>query len=503
VLRGKVRARLIALLLPLAWPALTAAQTGAATAAAASRPPVPRTPQARGADAAPRVVEALGALTDWVKGRGGTASVRISEADTRRVWAEHTPDVALNPASNMKVLTAAAALDRLGPEWRASTGLYGEVVGGRVETLVLRGEGDPSLGVADLCELGRALSHLGVKTVGRILVDQSRFDDRFVPPAFEQQPDEWASFRAPVSAVALERNAVTMHVVAARAGEPARVWFEPPGVVSVEGSVQTERAGSGETIQLAMEPRPDALVARIGGHVAEGLPRLRFERRLDDPRRAPGLALAAILGELSIEVSGGVALGGSDVRGRLVFHESAPLGELVKELGKNSDNFYAEMLLEALGAEAGAVPASSASGASALSSWLEAHQLSTPSTRISNGSGLFDANRVSAATLAGVLELAYRTPAIYPEFLAQLAIGGVDGTLRSRFRNLSPRRIVRAKTGTLAAAIALSGYVLSARGQAPIAFAFVINGIEGYTGEARQRIDRVIEAIARTRAEQP
>ena len=207
MLRGKVRARLIALLLPLAWPALTAAQTGAGAApAAAARPQAPRAAPAT--SVAPRVAEAVAALTDWVKGRGGTASVRISEADSGRTWAEFSPDLALNPASNMKVLTAAAALDRLGPEYRASTGLYGELTAGRVETLVLRGEGDPSLDVADLWELGRALSHLGVTQVGRILVDQSRFDDRFVPPAFEQQPDEWASFRAPVSAVALERSAL-------------------------------------------------------------------------------------------------------------------------------------------------------------------------------------------------------------------------------------------------------------------------------------------------------
>ena len=468
---------------------------GAAVAVAQPKPPP-------AAEVAPRVVEAVGALVDWVKGRGGADSVRIVAADTGRVWAEHAPGLALNPASNMKVLTAAVALDRLGPEYRLSTGLYGEVVNGRVEALVLRGEGDPSLGIGDLWGLARALDRLGVTQVGRILVDQSRFDERFVPPAFEQQPDEWASFRAPVSAVALERNAVTLHVLPARAGTPARIWFEPPGVVSVEGSVETRRPGSGESIQLAMEPRPDALVARVGGHVAEGMPRLRFERRIDDPRRAPGLALAALLGELKIAVQGGVALGGAEVKSRLVFHESAPLGELVKELGKNSDNFYAEMLLEVLGADAGAVPASSQRGALVVSSWLAEHQLSSPDTRIMNGSGLFDANRVSAGTLAGVLELAYRAPAIYPEFLAQLAIGGVDGTLRSRFRTLSPRRIVRAKTGTLAAAIGLSGYVLSARGQAPIAFSFLINGIEGYTGEARQRIDRVIEAIARTRAEQ-
>jgi D-alanyl-D-alanine carboxypeptidase/D-alanyl-D-alanine-endopeptidase (penicillin-binding protein 4) len=486
VLRGKVPAVLIALLLAFGWPSGALAQTTAG--AAASRP------------VAPRVAEALRSLADWVKGRGGVLSVRISEADTGNVWAEATPELALNPASNMKVLTAAIALDRLGSEYRFSTGLYGDIAAGRVDPLVLRGQGDPSLGTADLWQLGRALAHLGVSEVGNILVDQARFDDQFVPPAFEQQPNEWAGFRAPVSAVALERNAVTLVVLPTVAGQPARVWFEPPGVVTLDGGVETGRPGSGEGIQLSMEARADALIGHVSGHAAQGLPRLRFDRRLDDPRRAPGLALAAILGESGVHVQGNVALGGATVKQRLVFHESAPLAQLLPELGKNSDNFYAEMILKVLGAETKAAPARSQDGAQALLAWLTASGLAGADTRVENGSGLFDANRVSAKTIVGVLGQVYRNPALYPEFLAQLSIGGVDGTLRSRFRNLLPKRSIRAKTGTLSAAIALSGYALSERGKAPVAFSFLVNQIEGNTGEARQRIDKVVEAIARTRA---
>jgi serine-type D-Ala-D-Ala carboxypeptidase/endopeptidase (penicillin-binding protein 4) len=505
VLRGKVRAVLIVLVLPLAWPAASPAQneTGVTSAPPATAPAAPAAPAKapRPRRSAPRVSAALAELVDWVKGRGGLASVRISDSDTGAIWAEANPALPLNPASNMKVLTAAAALSRLGAEYRFSTGLYGEVVGGRVDPLVLRGHGDPSLGVRDLWELARALGHLGVKEVGSILVDQSRFDEQFVPPGFEQQPKEWAGFRAPVSAVALERNAVTLHVLAAGVGQPAQAWFEPPGVVTIDGVIETRRPGSGEAIQLSMEARPDALVAHIGGHVAEGLPRLRFSRRLDDPRRAPGLALSALLAEREIRVTGSVALGGAAVKPRLVFHESEPLEDLLQELGKNSDNFYAETFFKVLGAETAALPARSADGARAVLGWLSEHDLVSPGTRIENGSGLFDTNRVSAETLVGTLAAVYRSPAIYPEFLAQLSIGGVDGTLRSRFRALTPKRSVRAKTGTLSAAIGLSGYLLSNRGLAPVAFSFLINDIEGYTGEARQRIDRVVEAIAKTLAQ--
>jgi D-alanyl-D-alanine carboxypeptidase/D-alanyl-D-alanine-endopeptidase (penicillin-binding protein 4) len=492
VLRGNVTSLLLALTLAPAWTAPASAQSSKPAAAAAARPR---------ASAAPRVVDALAALGAWVKSVGGTVSVRVSEADSGNVWAELNPTLPLNPASNMKVLTAAAALTRLGSEYRYSTGLYGEIDAGKVDPLVLRGHGDPSLETADLWELAHALRNLGVTQVGNIQVDQSRFDAQFVPPAFEQQPDEWAAFRAPVSAVALERNAVTLHVLPTRAGEPARAWFEPPGVVSVEGSIETQRPGSRESIQLSMEPRPDALVAHIGGHVAEGLPRMRFDRRLDDPRRSAGLALAAILAECGVPVHGSVALGGEAVKQRLVFHESAPLGQLLAEMGKNSDNFYAEMVLETLGADLAGAPAKSQEGAKAVLSWLAELGLSAPDTRIQNGSGLFDADRVSAKTMTGVLQHVYRNPAVYPEFLAQLAIGGVDGTLRHRFRKLSPKRSVRAKTGTLSGAIALSGYALSSSGKAPITFSFLINQIEGHTGDARRQIDQVVEAIVRTRAE--
>jgi D-alanyl-D-alanine carboxypeptidase/D-alanyl-D-alanine-endopeptidase (penicillin-binding protein 4) len=488
-------------------PAQTAAATGPAPAPAAAEAPAhssagaPRPGPARPA-AAPaepergRVVEALQALADWVRGRGGTLSARVVDSDSGFVWAEFGAQSALNPASNMKVITTAVALERLGSEFRFSTGLYGKQEGDRVDSLVLRGQGDPSLGTEDLWQLARALRSLGVSKVGQILVDQSRFDDQFVPPAFEQQPDEWASFRAPVSAVALERNAVTLNVLPGEAGQPARAWFEPPGIVTIEGAVETRRPGAGEGVQLSLQTRGTELVAQLGGYAAKGMGRLRYERRLDDPRRAPGLALRELLIASGIQVSGAVGLGGKSDEPRLAFHESDTLGHLVSELGKNSDNFYAEMLFKALGADATGGPARSEDGARVVQQWLSQHGLWSPDTRIANGSGLFDANRVSATTISGTLLAVRQNPALYPEFLAQLAIGGVDGTLHSRFRKLRAQRIVRAKTGTLAAAVALSGYVLGPDNRSSMIFSLLVNGLEGQAAAVREHMDRVVEVIA-------
>ena len=121
----------------------------------------------------------------------------VAASDERRL---------VNPASNTKVLTAAAVLDRMGPDYRFTTGLFGHLKDGVVGALVLRGNGDPSLETDELFELANALRQQGVRRVDGILVDQSHFDDAFVPPAFSQQPGEWAPFRAPISAVSLRET---------------------------------------------------------------------------------------------------------------------------------------------------------------------------------------------------------------------------------------------------------------------------------------------------------
>src|SRR5690606_38066936 len=101
--------------------------------------------------------------------------------------------------------------------------VYGTVRDDAIERLVLRGHGDPSLEEHGLWRLAHALKSRGVRRVDSLLVDQSFFDDQFVPPAFDQQPDEWSAFRAPISAIALARNTVTLNVIPRRANTEARV----------------------------------------------------------------------------------------------------------------------------------------------------------------------------------------------------------------------------------------------------------------------------------------
>ena len=173
---------------------------------------------------------------------------------------------------------------------------------------------------------------------------------------------------------------------------------------------------------------------------------------------------------------------------------SAPLATLLTGVGKWSDNFTAEMLLKILGAEAQR-PGTSAAGVIAVREELAQHVVDTEGLVMVNGSGLFDGNQVAPRHLTQTLVAAYHDPAIRAEYVAQLAVGGSDGTLQTRLRDLPAPRMVRAKTGTLRDVIALSGYVLGDP-EHSVAFSFLANGIAGRQADARALADAMVRALA-------
>lgn len=471
----------------------TAAFTLGATVAAAARaradaPP----PEATG------VVRALDDLAAWAVAQKAQLSALAVEIGSGRELAASSPGALLNPASNQKILTAATALHALGPEHRFTTALFGRISGETLSELVLRSDGDPDLSTRDVDELVRRVLLRGVRSIsGDVLVDQSAFDSVWEPPAYEQRPNDWAAYRAPVSAVAVARNALTVHVLADPQGKAARTWIEPPGIAETRGTVKTGRAGGAQAVGLTVHAAGSNLVVELGGSVPSGRGELSFTRRLGEPALAPARVLRALLLARGVAVPGGVGQGRAKPGDALVVHRSAPLGQIIHSLGKQSDNFTAEMLLKALGRKRTGAAGSSAEGAAAVEDYLRTLGLLEPGVRVGNGSGLFDTNRVSANALARVLSSAYLDPRVGADLVASLAIGGVDGTLSQRFQKLAAQRGVRAKTGTLANVVALSGYVLHSAPRAPVAFSILVNGAAGRIGEARRLMDAVVEAIAR------
>jgi serine-type D-Ala-D-Ala carboxypeptidase/endopeptidase (penicillin-binding protein 4) len=270
-----------------------------------------------------------------------------------------------------------------------------------------------------------------------------------------------------------------------------------PDYFAVEANVGTATSGA-PSITAEQKARGDQLALKIGGSVPMGIRGVGYERRIDAPLPYAGQCLKAALRSMRVQgalrVSVGVPPSGLPM---LVGHESEPLSVLLEPVGKNSDNFYAEMVLKVIGAHASHRPGSSKAGAERAQAMLEQAGVPRGAATLVNGSGLFKGGAIAPDHLVKVLLLAYASPATRSEYVSQLAVGGEDGTLRNRMKDLPRARIVRAKTGTLDDVIALSGYVLGPTPDRALAFSILLNGIGGKQWQARALADDLVRALAR------
>jgi D-alanyl-D-alanine carboxypeptidase/D-alanyl-D-alanine-endopeptidase (penicillin-binding protein 4) len=443
-------------------------------------------------------------LDEWVQKKGGRIYGALVDLSTDEWLFRSAETQAVNPASNAKLVTAAAVLELLGTDYQFQTALLGNIDDkGHASRLVLRGGGAPDLTTPDLWRLIQVALGRGLGSVQDIVVDQSRFSEDYVPPAFEQQPGEWAPFRAPISALSLNGNAVSLNVFATKSGEGARVWYDPPGIVVEEGRVLTSEVGKGDQVSWSLDPQKDKMRphSRVGGQLAEGLGRRRYSRRLEVPRLAPGLALRAILQEAGVKVLGTLTLGQVAKEENLATWTSKPASELIRAMGKESDNFVAEMMLVALsdaqlpgkkGEMKEELPWSSKRGAEVVSAWLKEKGILTDDIVVKNGSGLFNANRLSAELITKLLASLEDNPRVYQDFVSHLAIGATDGTLENRMKGSPLAARIRAKTGTLRNVDALSGYIQRPMGKPPAAFSLILVNTQASHAAIRAKVDESV-----------
>jgi serine-type D-Ala-D-Ala carboxypeptidase/endopeptidase (penicillin-binding protein 4) len=202
-------------------------------------------------------------------------------------------------------------------------------------------------------------------------------------------------------------------------------------------------------------------------------------------------ALYRALRTAGVKVSGGIRRGRAPAGAALVAVDASPrVGTMLRAMGKNSDNFTAEMLLKAVGASAYG-RGTTAGGARRARQALRDLGLDLTGTRIADGSGLSSSDRTTTALLARLLAAASRAPALAAPLRRSLSIAGRDGTLKNRMTSGPARGVVRAKTGTLNISSALSGYA------GPYAFSIIVNGRAVDQTAAHRLQDRIAQYLAR------
>lgn len=431
-------------------------------------------------------------------GLSDDVGIAVVDAQSGRPIFQHHAERPMNPASNQKLVTAFAALRALGPDFTMRTAVYGNLEGDAVRGgLALRGYGDPDLTRGDLMALAADVADQGVRRVDRIIVDATYFDDQILPPAFGQQPNEVAAFRAPISAIAVDRNAYVLRVLpGGEVGASAQVRLAGAGYFDLQNRITTAEPGR---LNVIADQRGDGprMTLRVSGTIPVDVRGVSYRRRIENPLPWVGYVFAEALRAQGIRVGDGVSVGDTPNGAALLAStESDQVATLIHALGKWSDNFVAEMLFKVIGAERHR-PGRAEDAVAAVRAELEEAGVGLQGVEIVNGSGLFDGNLIAPQRLTEVLRAAWNDPGIRAEYVGSLAVGGVDGTLRRRLGDLPAPRVVRAKTGTLAGVIALSGYVLGPEPGQAYAFSYLANDVRGRHGPARGLADQIATTLAR------
>jgi serine-type D-Ala-D-Ala carboxypeptidase/endopeptidase (penicillin-binding protein 4) len=373
----------------------------------------------------------------------------------------HEARDSMNPASVMKLVTTYAALELLGPAYRWKTEVY--VDGNDV---VLKGYGDPKLNLESFWMLLRALRGRGLRDIrGDLVLDRSWFG-----PVADGRIDDDAFRPYNVAPDALLVNFKSLRFTFLPADAGVRVFAEPalPGLELVN-SLKLAEGGCPEGKAFRSLLQADFRSKPPRASFTGAYPLSCGEKELNVALYEPQEYVAAMVKQLWAEMGGSwagvVRQGSASPAARLVYlHESEPLAEIVRDINKFSNNVMARQLYLTLAAEMGGAPARPELGLVAIRQLLVQRGIKAPELVMENGSGLSRLERASAATLAAVLQAAWKS-AVMPEFVSSLPVVAADGTMKKRLLGAGVAGHAHIKTGLLQDARSIAGYVLDRHGQ--------------------------------------
>jgi D-alanyl-D-alanine carboxypeptidase/D-alanyl-D-alanine-endopeptidase (penicillin-binding protein 4) len=445
-------------------------------------------------------------------GPGTRFGIVVATEDGREVVAIN-PDERFIPASNTKMFTTAAAfatlngLDQPDASGGASVRLDGE--GKKVPDVILKGHGDARLSSASDC-IANCLAALAdavasrTKLVGNVVGDDSLFPDQRWSPGMSWNNIPSRSGTA-TSALSLDDNELPLRVSATSAGKA-------PNIESLSYYIIDNRAvtvASGATA-LSVDRLPNSREVRLSGTIAAGAEPETLRLAIDDPAHFAAWRFKSLLEARGVKVRGEVearhrpvsAIDDPKVRGRappprapmaepLAKLTPPPLAQDLTHINKVSQNLHAELMLRRVGHANGT--GSIADGIAGIRSMLEQAGVPRTGWDLSDGSGMSTYNRLAPRSVVTFLRWVSAQP-WGSAWRETLPIAGVDGTLTRRFKGTSLEQRLFAKTGTLNATNALSGYMTGKSGRTLLFSAYANDVPEGVS--ASRTMDAALELIA-------
>lgn len=418
---------------------------------------------------------------------GALTGISIRSAKTGEMIYERGAQTRLRPASNLKLLTAAAALETLGEDHVFQTELYingvqvGQVLQGDV---YLKGKGDPTLLEKDFDELAASLKQRRVKLVhGDLIGDDSWYDD----VRYSQDlvwSDEQEYYGAAVSALTASPNedydtgTIIVEVTPGeKPGKMATVKLKPEtDYVKVINKTKTESVDGNKEIEVERSHGTDVIT--VTGTIPEHAGVTKEWISVKDPTEYALSLFKKSMRKHGIKVSGERKKGKTPVGADLIAtHQSMPLSQLLIPFMKLSNNGHAEVLVKEMGKEAER-EGSWKDGLKVARNLMNGMGLDMQTIIMRDGSGISQVNMVPANEITKLL-YAVQEKTWFPAYLNALPIAGdenrmVGGTLRKRMKGTNAAGNVRAKTGTISGTSSLSGYVTTKRGE-KIIFSIIVN----------------------------
>ncbi len=415
-------------------------------------------------------------------------------SDGKTIYAKN-PDKLFMPASNMKLISASAILDKLGPDYTYETTVHissalrpdGTLYG----NVYLKGTGDPVLSTADISKMADALYDIGLRKVeGSVFADDTLFDTD--PLGWHWSWDYLSYYFAPeISALNANKNVVEVYVRPGdTTGSPAKIVMLPDtGYMQVENHATTGSTGSKKDLSVFRKQGKNTVV--VTGTVPLGYSSTKCEEPITvvGPAVFAGHILVKELSKRGVQVTSGVGKSKVPENALLVSARKSPdLAELLDMQLKPSDNLISEVFAKTLGAgEFGT--GSWKGGTHAMRKFLAKAGVEKDHLRIADGSGLSRLNQVTPRSLVGLLTYMHKHK--YSSVLKDaLPKAGREGTLNYRFKGTIAMNRLMAKTGYIMGVSALSGYIDTVGGDT-LAFSIILNNHPCKNRPAREAIDKI------------
>jgi serine-type D-Ala-D-Ala carboxypeptidase/endopeptidase (penicillin-binding protein 4) len=456
----------------------------------------------------PRLPRALDAIVDAPRFAHSWWGIEVRSLRSGAVLYARNAQRNVKPASTLKLVTTAAALDAFGPDARIRTTVETtgrlDAVGRILGDVYLVGRGDPNLSgrfnegrpTAIFEDMADALRQQGVRRIeGRLVGHEGLF-------AGDRRGEDWSwgdlvwGYGAEVSALSFNDNVAVLTVTPGeREGDPILVDRVPASAAfSVTSSAVSGPRGGARELVLKRDFGANRI--RLSGAFPAGSGPQTLTVAIEDPARYAATVFAEVLAAKGIAVAGGVETSSLPLPAGtrvLAAHDSEPLAEIIKVVNKESQNLHTEILLRLLGARASG-QGTVETGRAVVEEFLRRLGVDHESWAMQDASGLSRSDLVTphgmATLLAGMDR--HRFAAAFRD---SLPIAGVDGTLATRMAQAPARGNVVAKTGSIRTVNALGGYVTSRSGERFV-FYGAVNHHTASSSESVGALDAIASLLA-------